>query len=59
MQNTLFNVAIKNGQYVSIDEFAPGQGSNCDCICPECGEPLVSNVTAKTREQLKIDFMAR
>ena len=56
MQNSLFNVAIKNSQYVSIDEFAPGQGSNCDCVCPECGEQLVSNVTAKTREQLKIDF---
>lgn len=56
MQNALFNVAIKNGQYVSIDEFTPGIGSDCDCICPECGERVVSNVTAKTREQLKIDF---
>jgi hypothetical protein len=56
MQNTLFNMAVKNGQYVSIDRFAPGIGSDCDCICPDCGERVVSNVTAKTREQLKIDF---
>lgn len=56
MKNQLFNYAIKDGQYVSIDVFTPGIGARCGCICPECGEQVRSNVTAKTRDQLKIDF---
>ncbi len=52
----LFTVALKNGNYVSIDKFSPGIGERCGCICPECGEPLRSNVTAKSLDQLKINY---
>lgn len=56
MTKELFNTAIKNGKYVSIDVFKPGEGVRCGCVCPECGEKLVSNVTAKKRWQLKREF---
>lgn len=54
--NQLFTKAIKDGRYVSIEEFGPRIGARCGCICPECGEPVQSNVTGKKREELKIDF---
>jgi competence CoiA-like predicted nuclease len=56
MIKELFNTAIKNGKYVSIDVFKPGEGVRCGCVCPECGEKLMSNVTAKKRWQLKREF---
>jgi hypothetical protein len=59
MNDDLFVTAIKNGDYISIDEFKPGDGEKCGCFCPQCGEPVRSNVTAKSPEQLKIPFTNR
>lgn len=56
MKNNLFTVAIKDGRYTSIEAFAPGDGEKCGCICPECGEPVRSNVTSKSKEKLKINY---
>jgi len=56
MRIDLFTTAIKNGDYISVNVFSPGIGENCGCICPECGKPVRSNVTAKSSTQLKINY---
>lgn len=56
MKNQTFNTAIKDGHYISVDELEPGAGEKCGCFCPECGQPLRSNVTAKSPEELKVPF---
>ena len=56
MTSNLFITAIKDGQYVSIDNFKPGDGEKCSCICPDCGERVRSNITAKDSAELKKQF---
>ncbi|MBK7431861.1 MAG: hypothetical protein IPI62_13280 [Bacteroidetes bacterium] len=48
MKNDLFIVAIKDGKYVSIDEFKSGVGQKCGCSCPLCGEAVQANVSSRT-----------
>jgi len=36
----LFNMALKNGNLISIDEV--DSGLKCDCFCPVCNSPLVA-----------------
>ncbi len=55
-EKLLFNWAIKNGKYISINVFDPGEGMDCGCECPKCDKKVVSNVTAKKPEQLKRKF---
>ncbi len=56
MRNDLFDTALKNGDYISINEFLPEIGEDCGCICPKCGEPVRSNVTGKLPEELKASY---
>ncbi|GAL86057.1 hypothetical protein Tsac_2692 [Sporocytophaga myxococcoides] len=37
--------AIKDGQYVNVNEFEPGLGLDCGCICPECGGQVGSRIS--------------
>lgn len=55
-ESNLFKTAIKDGQYISIDDFEPGDGEKCNCICPDCGEKVRSNITAKDSVELKKQF---
>lgn len=48
MKNDLFVVAIKDGKYISVDEFKSGVGQKCGCSCPLCGEAVQSNVSSRT-----------
>lgn len=56
LNQEVFNTAVKDGRYISIDEFGAGVGSKCGCICPECGQIVLSNVTAKAQKLLKRRF---
>lgn len=56
MKAGLFTIAIKNGQYISINEFNPGDGERCGCICPDCGEKVRSNISSKMPQELKKNF---
>lgn len=56
MKSNLFTTAIKDGKYISINEFQSGIGADCRCICPHCGEKVRSNVTNKRQEELKIKY---
>ena len=42
MRNYFFVWALRDGNYVSVEEFLPGTGANCGCFCPECGKPVRS-----------------
>ena len=53
MKEELFTTAIKDGKYIYINKFESGVGADCDCICPKCGEPVISNVTKKKSWELK------
>lgn len=56
MMDKLFNTAVRDGNYISINEFSTGTGERCNCICPECGEKVRSNVTSKSPEELKRNY---
>lgn len=59
MINKNFLTAIKDGKYISINCFKPKDGVKCNCICPECGEKVRSNVTGKDSSELKINYANR
>jgi hypothetical protein len=56
MVSNLFVTAIRDNEYISIDEFNPKDGAKCNCTCPECGEKVQANVTSKTNEELKRNY---
>src|SRR5688572_11665682 len=52
----LFDTAVKDGDYINVNAFAPGIGAKCGCTCPDCGAQVKSNVTGKSPEELKVIF---
>ena len=38
----LFNMALKNGNLISIDEVEVISGKDCGCFCPVCNSPLIA-----------------
>ncbi len=40
LEGTTFSYAIRNGEWVHVDEVP--RGLDCNCVCPHCGEPLVA-----------------